>query len=262
MAIKQARRSVPVTRKFVELQNEVAFYTQLQGSDAKLRKLIVNLIETTDDESGLHLYLQLMERGSVKHLFREGHKLSADQIARYTYSVTSALKYLHLHAFIWNGCSAKHVLIDVKGDVKIAGFGLSRSKSGLAHLEMEPKDVQRYLRWMAPEIIKQSWCCRRSDIWSLGCFIVEMATGRDPHLDCRSDAEVTQRLVEMADPRPPTRPRLTSLDENLSSFLDRTFAYEISKRWTASKLVDHPFINRPKSSSMMTIEPLSTPLMG
>lgn len=53
--------------------------------------------------------------------------------------------------------------------------------------------------WMAPEVIKLAGACTKSDIWSLGCTIVEMLTGKPPYAGMHSFAAL-YKIVEDTEP--------------------------------------------------------------
>jgi mitogen-activated protein kinase kinase kinase len=65
------------------------------------------------------------------------------------------------------------------GIVKLADFGASK-----AYRDATITDGMRSLRgsvfWMAPEVIRGTGYGRKADIWSLGCTVIEMLTGRHP----------------------------------------------------------------------------------
>jgi mitogen-activated protein kinase kinase kinase 19 len=67
-----------------------------------------------------------------------------------------------------------------KGIVKLADFGctfnmtLSQTKDGLV------EELKGSLAYMAPEAMNQSVLTRKSDIWSLGCTLLELCTGKQP----------------------------------------------------------------------------------
>lgn len=61
--------------------------------------------------------------------------------------------------------------------VKLADFGASRGIEDLATIGSGAKSIKGTPYWMAPEVIKQTGHGRPADIWSLGCVVIEMATG-------------------------------------------------------------------------------------
>ncbi len=68
-----------------------------------------------------------------------------------------------------------NVLVDNNGTCKLADFGNSK------HIMNDVNNsIKGTAHWMAPEVIKQSKYGRNSDVWSLGCTVYEMATGRPP----------------------------------------------------------------------------------
>jgi serine/threonine protein kinase len=62
--------------------------------------------------------------------------------------------------------------------VKLSDFGVSLN---LRAMEREMKDVAGTPNWMAPEVIELKGASTKSDIWSLGCTIIELLTGRPPY---------------------------------------------------------------------------------
>ena len=75
---------------------------------------------------------------------------------------------------------AANILTTKAGDVKLSDFGVSLN---LRAMEREIKDVAGTPNWMAPEVIEFKGASTKSDIWSLGCTVIELLTGRPPYWD-------------------------------------------------------------------------------
>jgi serine/threonine protein kinase len=219
------------------LKNEIDIYQKLKMLPKQ--ETILSFIRETEGKSSLMLSLEYMERGSVKQLLLSGHALEESQIRIWTFQVTSALVWLHSKDIIWNECSARHVLLDEELNAKISGFGSSctRRNAGL-----DEDEIRRGLRWKAPEVVKDRQCRRRSDIWSLGCFIVEILTRADPHIDCKSEYGMTRKLICGRDPTPYLGD--VSNHDDLSDFLRHTFEKDASKRLGAKRLILHSFLRK------------------
>ncbi|KAH9166812.1 hypothetical protein EDB89DRAFT_2001373 [Lactarius sanguifluus] len=75
-------------------------------------------------------------------------------------------------------------------------------------MEREIKDVTGTPNWMAPEFIELKGASPKSDIWSLGCTVIELLTVRPPYGDIGNAMTVMFRIVK--DESPPTPERLSS----------------------------------------------------
>ncbi|CAB1450098.1 unnamed protein product [Pleuronectes platessa] len=92
------------------------------------------------------------------------------------------------------------------GVIKLIDFGCARRLSCLNHTASSSVDLLKSVHgtpyWMAPEVINDTGYGRKSDIWSVGCTVFEMATGKPPlaHMD-KMAAFLTsdQRLRPSAD---------------------------------------------------------------
>ncbi|KAH9016340.1 kinase-like domain-containing protein [Lactarius pseudohatsudake] len=67
-------------------------------------------------------------------------------------------------------------------------------------MEREIKDVAGTPNWMAPEVIELKSASSKSDIWSLGCTVIELLTGRPPYGDIGNAMTVMFRIVEDESP--------------------------------------------------------------
>lgn len=229
------------------------FY-KLVKNENMTNPLILQFHKAEQDSRNLRLYLQSMEQGSIKDKIGQarGIGIGIEQIRRFTRSVASALFYLHDRKIIWNGCSADHVLLDLEGNPKISGFGSFRRKDKDGKTaRLEPEEVHRRLRWLAPEAANESICSRQTDVWALGCFVVEMITCQDPHFECTTRTEVAQKMVRSVDPRPPTGKlddESSPSESELLVFLDSVFVTEASERLTAKRLM--------RQSRFLSLDPI------
>eukprot|EP01132_Coremiostelium_polycephalum_P004762 gene4762-5941_t len=92
--------------------------------------------------------------------------------------------------------------------------------------------------WMAPEVIKQTGHGRSSDIWSLGCVLIEMATGQPPWSNITELTAVMYHIVSSNS----TPPIPANLSADAHDFLSLCFKRDPKERPDANTLLKHPFI--------------------
>lgn len=92
---------------------------------------------------------------------------------------------------------------------------------------------------MAPEIVKGLGGGKPSDVWSLGCCIIEMVTGRPPWIQYGNDAARIMQVIKNTK-KPPQFP--TGITEVCRDFLKYCFIMDANKRVTVEELFTHPFV--------------------
>lgn len=94
--------------------------------------------------------------------------------------------------------------------------------------------------WMAPEVVKETGYGRRSDIWSLGCTILEMATGKAPWSEFNFDNQIPLMLKIALSDELPAIPE--TLSEDLKDFILSCLKRNQDERPHAADLLSHKFL--------------------
>jgi serine/threonine protein kinase len=167
--------------------------------------------------------------------------------------ILEGLHYLHHSDVVHCDLKAANILTTKNGNVKLADFGVSLN---LRAMERDMKDVAGTPNWMAPEVIELKGPSPKSDIWSLGCTVIELLTGRPPYADnSNSMSGMSSRrpfflfftgmfsvMFNIVEDKSPPIPEGCS--NTLQDFLKQCFHKNPAKRPTAEKLFEHPWLKQ------------------
>jgi serine/threonine protein kinase/tetratricopeptide (TPR) repeat protein len=142
--------------------------------------------------------------------------LSLDQVERYGLQLADALAHAHSRGVIHRDLKAANVMLTPSGRLKVLDFGISqrfvpgRMGDGTTILEQSWESQHTFtgtLPYIAPEILKGMEADVRSDIWSLGVLLYEMAAGQRPFRGATafelSAAILREPAPEITPPLPP-----------------------------------------------------------
>ena len=132
---------------------------------------------------GLYFFLmEYVDGTNLRHLMRGGHLSPAEALALVP-QICDALQYAHEESVVHRDIKPENILLDKKGRVKIADFGLAKilgtdtSEVGLTG----SRHVMGTPHYMAPEQLEHPKNVdHRADIYSLGVVFYEMLTGELP----------------------------------------------------------------------------------
>ncbi|KAJ0267349.1 Mitogen-activated protein kinase kinase kinase 9 [Hirschfeldia incana] len=218
-----------------QLEGEIALLSQLQHQN------IVRYRGTAKDGSNLYIFLELVTQGSLSKLYHR-YQLRDSVVSTYTRQILDGLKYLHDKGFIHRDIKCANILVDASGAVKLADFGLAK----VSKLN-DIKSCKGTPFWMAPEVInpkRTNGYGSSADIWSLGCTVLEMLTGRIPYCDLENPVQALFRIGRGVLPDIPDTLSLDGRD-----FITKCLKVDPEERPTAAELLNHPFVRRPLASS-------------
>ncbi|KAJ2822776.1 Protein kinase of the Mitotic Exit Network, partial [Coemansia sp. 'formosensis'] len=182
-------------------------------------------------DTHLNLVMEYVENGSLSATLKSFGSFPEKLVLAYAVKIIEGLIYLHGRDVVHCDLKACNILTTKQGNTKLTDFGVS------LNLKLrKPGDesvVAGTPYWMAPEIIQLDGACMASDIWSLGCTIIELLTGKPPYSELMQMAAL-YRIVE--DDHPPIP---EGISEELKDFLLRCFQKEPANRPTAAELMSH-----------------------
>ncbi|KAK7275702.1 hypothetical protein RIF29_16824 [Crotalaria pallida] len=223
-----------------QLEQEIALLSQFEHEN------IVQYYGTEMNESNLYIFIELVTKGSLASLYRR-YNLRDSQVSAYTRQILHGLKYLHDRNVVHRDIKCANILVDANGSVKLADFGLAKATVKLNDI----KSCKGTAFWMAPEVVKgkNHGYGLPADIWSLGCTVLEMLTGKIPysHLECM------QALFRIGKGELPPVPDFLSRDAR--DFILQCLKVNPDDRPTAAYLLNHPFVQRPLSQSSGSASP-------
>ncbi|XP_078441808.1 protein kinase superfamily protein isoform X2 [Wolffia australiana] len=182
----------------------------------------------------LYIYLEYVSGGSIHKLLQEYGRFGEMAIRSYTRQILSGLAYLHGKNTVHRDIKGANILVDPKGRIKLADFGMAKHITG----QSCPLSLKGSPYWMAPEVIKNSNGCNLAvDIWSLGCTVLEMATSKPPW----SQYEGIAAMFKIGNSK-----ELPVIPDHLSDegkdFVRQCLQRNPSNRPTAVQLLAHPFV--------------------
>lgn len=160
--------------------------------------------------------------------------LTEPQIATVAEHVLQGLSYMEQNKKIHRDIKPHNILLNTKGEAKLADFGISRDMEG-AVLRRTVIGTPYYL---APEVIKESGYDGRADVWALGISCIEMAEKDPPYADVHP---MRVLFLVANNPAPKlTHPELWSSEFN--DFVTKCLEVDPMKRPQPSQLLKHPFL--------------------
>jgi len=196
-------------------------------------------------DPNLYLMLEYAENGSLLKIIKDHGPLSETDAACFTRQVLEALVYLHDRGVIHRDLKAANILLNRKGDVKLADFGVAAVMGDTdKHFTIVGSPY-----WMAPEIIQAVGHSTLSDIWSLGCTVIELLTGEPPYFGLNPMTAMF-KIVQTAAPIP------QDLSATMHDFLSKCFHKDPDTRPPASELLKDPLFKRedvPQSVDIASI---------
>jgi serine/threonine protein kinase len=174
IAVKQVKLSTSEEQEqAIAIQNEIALMENLRHPN------IVSLLGTQRNGNKLNILMEYVPGKSLDSLLEKFGAFSEKVIRSYTKQLLEALSYCHANRVVHRDIKGKNILIDTKGNLKLADFGSAKRFTNVMSKDAPSLSYNYTPLWTAPEVLVGDYNSK-VDVWSLGCVIIEMASAKPP----------------------------------------------------------------------------------
>ncbi len=226
VAVKQLRGDLAADDTF-----QARFRREAQSSAALNHPSIVAVYDTGEsiDKHGSHvpyIVMEYVEGQTLRDILRgaeNGRKILPERALSITADVLSALDYSHRSGIIHRDIKPANVMLTPSGQVKVMDFGIARAIADTSSAMTQTAAVIGTAQYLSPEQARGETVDARSDIYSTGCLLYELLTGRPPFVGDSPVSVAYQHVREEA--RPPSQ-----LNPDVSAAIDNIVAKSLAKR--------------------------------
>lgn len=178
------------------------------------------------DRDRLYLVMRYVDSGTLGERLAQG-RLELGQISRVMHQVGSALAYAHRNGVVHRDIKPNNVLIDEQGNCYLSDFGLARVMAVSVRLTASGVGMGTPA-YMSPEQGSGQPVDVRSDVYSLGVMLHEMATGQVPY---QANTAMAVMLKHITDPLPPPSTINPDLAPGLEQVIVKALAKDPNERY-------------------------------
>ncbi|WP_185995544.1 Stk1 family PASTA domain-containing Ser/Thr kinase [Nocardioides campestrisoli] len=238
-------RTVAVKRLRTDLASDATFQARFrreaQSSASLNHPSIVSVYDTgeewSDDgspEGGVsqpYIVMEYVAGRTLRDILREGRKILPERALEITSDVLAALDYSHRAGIIHRDIKPGNVMLTPSGDVKVMDFGIARAVSDASNTMTQTAAVVGTAQYLSPEQARGETVDSRSDVYSTGCLLYELLTGRPPFI---GDSPVAVAYQHVREPAAPPSDHDADLPPEIDAIVLKALAKRVEDRYQSA----------------------------
>ena len=150
-----------------------------------------------------YIVMEYVDGQTLRQLLASGRRLLPERALEITAGVLAALDYSHRHGIVHRDIKPANVMLTRTGDVKVMDFGIARALADASATMTAASAVMGTAQYLSPEQARGEVVDARSDLYSTGCLLYELLTGRPPFTGDSPVSVAYQHVSE--NPLPPSQ---------------------------------------------------------
>jgi beta-lactam-binding protein with PASTA domain/tRNA A-37 threonylcarbamoyl transferase component Bud32 len=261
VAIKRLRTDLASDATF-----QARFRREAQSAASLNHPAIVAVYDTGEerasDGSGVsqpYIVMEFVAGRTLRDILRDGRKILPERALEITSGVLSALDYSHRAGIIHRDIKPGNVMLTPSGDVKVMDFGIARAMSD-SNTMTQTAAVVGTAQYLSPEQARGETVDSRSDVYSSGCLLYELLTGRPPFV---GDSPVAVAYQHVREPARPPSDHDTDLTPAVDAIVMKALAKRLEDRYQSAAAmrsdIERYLAGRPVQAPVHTPAPPITP---
>lgn len=212
--------------QFLQDQTFVERFAREVQVIAKLQHPHILPVYDFGEDSGLYyIVMAYMPGGTLSERIRREGGLPLDEVTRLVEQMASGLDFAHEKGIIHRDFKPSNVLLDEKGNVYLADFGIAKMTESTAHLT--GSGVVGTPAYMAPEMARQGGVTHLVDVYALGVTVFEMLSGQRPY---QAETPMGVMMAHGTEPIPDVRTVHPELPDAVQVIVERAMEKDPHRR--------------------------------
>jgi serine/threonine-protein kinase len=228
------QRKVAVKILRLDLQKEPQTLARFQREALATSELshpnIVSVLDVGTDHGLPYMVMEYVDGPNLEEYIQKKSPLDLHEVIRIMDQILSAMTLAHKHNVIHRDLKPQNVLMDKKGNIKIADFGIAvaLNQSSIT----QTNSAMGSVHYMSPEQTRGGLVTKQSDIYSLGIILYELITGKVPF---NGDTPVAIALKQAQEPIPSIRKKDPKVPQALENVVLKATAKDPRDRYASAQ---------------------------
>jgi beta-lactam-binding protein with PASTA domain/tRNA A-37 threonylcarbamoyl transferase component Bud32 len=229
VAVKFLRQELQANQEFLD-----RFRREATAASRMSHHNIVNLLDIGDNPSAPYLVFEFVDGKTLKEIIAEHGKLPQGTAVQIAIRILSALRHAHEAGVIHRDIKPLNVLVDRQGYIKVSDFGIARMVDTNTQDGESRQSVMGSVHYFSPEQARGETATAASDLYSVGCVLYEMLTGRMPF---EGETQVSLAMQHLqAEPRP-VRELAPEVSAAVAAVVHKALAKDPAARYPSALLM-------------------------
>ena len=141
---------------------------------------IVSVYDSGEEDGNSYIVMELVTGKTLRELLNSDNPPGIDRSLEIVAGILDALNYSHANGIVHRDIKPGNIMVTDTGDVKVMDFGIARAMDDIGATMTNTWNVVGTAQYLSPEQATGEVADARSDIYSVGCLMYELLTGRPP----------------------------------------------------------------------------------
>ena len=195
---------------------------------------IVAVYDSGEEGQNSYIVMELVNGHTLREVLKDPTTLTVERSLEIIEGVLTALSYSHENGIIHRDIKPGNIMLTDSGDVKVMDFGIARAMDDIGATMTSTWNVVGTAQYLSPEQATGEACDLRSDIYSVGCLLYELVTGRPPFTGDTPVAIAYQHVSSDFQIPSAVNP---ALDENIDKIITVALAKNPGDRYQSAEMM-------------------------